>query len=231
VKAALKDAAVELLPEGYDVDVHFNPSYNPWDQRLCLIPNGDLFEAISNGRVEMVTDTIDTFSTSGISLSSGRNLDADLVVTATGLEMEILSSMEISVDGVAIDPGKSVLYKGMMLSSVPNLSFTFGYTNASWTLKADLTADYVCRLLKEMDRRGVTSVIPNPPPSDVGVEPFLDFTSSYVQRSASKLPKQATKKPWKLHQNYFLDLAMFRFGRLNNEVTWKSAPTTSKESV
>ncbi len=231
VKTALKDAAVELLPEGYAVDVHFNPSYNPWDQRLCLVPNGDLFQAISDGRVEVVTDTIDTFTTSGIALNSGRTLDADVVVTATGLEMEILSSMAISVDGVSVDPGKLVLYKGMMLSSVPNLSFTFGYTNASWTLKADLTADYVCRLLKEMDRRKVTSVIPNPPPSDVGIEPFIDFSSGYVQRSASKLPKQATTKPWKLHQNYFMDLAMFRFGRLNNEVSWVSAPTKRKESV
>jgi cation diffusion facilitator CzcD-associated flavoprotein CzcO len=231
VKTALKDAAVELLPEGYEVDVHFNPAYNPWDQRLCLVPNGDLFQAISDGKVEVVTDTISTFTPSGIDLNSGRALKADVVVTATGLEMEILSSMEISVDGMVIDPGKSVLYKGMMLSSVPNLSFTFGYTNASWTLKADLTADYVCRLLKEMDRRKVTSVIPNPPPSEVGIEPFIDFSSGYVQRSAGKLPKQATRKPWKLHQNYFMDLAMFRFGRLNNEVTWKSAPAKRKETV
>jgi cation diffusion facilitator CzcD-associated flavoprotein CzcO len=224
VKSALRDAAVEMLPEGYEVDVHFNPSYNPWDQRLCLIPNGDLFAAIAAGEVEVVTDTIETFTKSGISLTSGRQLDADIVVTATGLEMEIMSSMQICVDGEEIDPGKSVLYKGMMISSVPNLSFTFGYTNASWTLKADLTADYLCRLLKELDRRQVTSVIPNPPPQGTALESFIDFSSGYVQRSASKLPKQASTKPWKLHQNYFMDLMMFRFGRLNHEVTWNSAP-------
>ena len=151
IKRRLREGAAALLPEGYDVDTHFNPTYNPWDQRLCLVPNGDLFTAISSGKAEIVTDTIESFTSDGILLTSGKELKADIIVTATGLVMQLLGGMSISVDGVPVDLGKTVSYKGIMLSGVPNLGTTFGYTNASWTLKADLTADYICRL----DRKSV----------------------------------------------------------------------------
>ncbi len=220
MKDALRKGAVEALPEGYDVDTHFKPNYNPWDQRLCLIPNGDLFDVVATGKAEVVTDLIDHFTETGITLASGRELPADIIVTATGLQMELLSSMPLTVDGTLINYADAIAYKGMMLCGVPNLSLTFGYTNASWTLKADLTANYMCRLLKEMDRRGVTSVTAKSPDPSLPTEPFINLSSGYVTRTAAALPKQGTTKPWRLHQNYFLDLLMFRFGKLDREVEW-----------
>lgn len=220
VRKALRDQAVEALPDGFDVDTHFSPSYKPWDQRLCLIPNGDLFEAISAGKADVVTATIETITEDGITTSSGRHLEADCIVTATGLQMELLSSMPIDVDGVAVDYASTVAYRGIMLCGVPNLSLTFGYTNASWTLKADLTADYLCRLLNLMDRKGYDVAIAKEPPPWMERAPFLNLTSGYVTRTAATLPKQGTSGPWKLHQNYYRDVLTYRLGRLDREMVF-----------
>ncbi len=204
----------ELGPD-YDVATHFTPKYNPWDQRLCLVPDSDLFQSIKTGKATVVTDAIERFTETGLKLASGQELQADIVVTATGLKMQILSGMTISVDGARVDFGKMMSYKGMMYSDVPNLATAFGYTNASWTLKADLTCSYVCRLLAYMDQRGYVEARPT---RDASVQeaPFLDFTSGYVQRALAQLPRQGTTKPWKLNQNYALDLMALKFGKLDD---------------
>lgn len=203
------------LGRDYDVATHFTPSYNPWDQRLCLAPDADLFHAIKAGRASVATDGIETFTETGIKLRSGAELPADIIVTATGLNLKVLSGMEITVDGVRFEPSQAMSYKGMMYSDVPNLATAFGYTNASWTLKADLTCEYVCRLLRYMDRHGYAQCTPTRDPG-VTEAPFLDFTSGYVQRAIQQLPKQGAKRPWRLHQNYAVDLLTLRFGRLND---------------
>ena len=210
----LKGVRAQLGPD-YDVGTHFTPRYNPWDQRLCLVPNGDLFHALRSGQASVVTDQIDRFTPSGLRLKSGAELPADIVVTATGLQLSLLSGMEVLVDGVRTDLAKCMSYKGMMFSDVPNLAAAFGYTNASWTLKADLTCEYVCRLLTYMDRHGYAECLPKRDASAVEA-PFLDFTSGYIQRSLDKLPRQGTAKPWKLHQNYALDAVALRLGRLDD---------------
>ena len=210
----LKGVRAQLGPD-YDVGTHFTPSYNPWDQRLCLVPNGDLFRALRAGTASVVTDQIDRFTATGLRLKSGAELEADIVVTATGLQLSLLSGMEVLVDGARVDLAKCMSYKGMMFSDVPNLAAVFGYTNASWTLKADLTCEYVCRLLTHMDRRGYAECLPKRDAS-VAEAPFLDFTSGYIARSLDKLPRQGTTKPWKLHQNYALDAVALRLGRLDD---------------
>ena len=222
IKRRLREGAMALLPEGYEVDTHFNPTYNPWDQRLCLVPNGDLFAAISSGKAEIITDTIQSFTSDGILLTSGQELKADVVVTATGLVMQLLGGMSISVDGVPVDIGKTVSYKGIMLSEVPNLGTTFGYTNASWTLKADLTADYICRLLNKMEKLGVRQATPNVP-SDENLEPTMGLSSGYVMRAQGSLPLQAMKKPWKLYQNFALDTLLLKHGKIDNEMVFSNA--------
>ncbi len=204
----------QLGPD-YDVATHFTPTYNPWDQRLCLVPDSDLFDAIRSGKASVVTDRIETFTEHGLKLQSGQELEADIVVTATGLKMQILSGMDITVDGARVDLGKTMSYKGMMYSDVPNMATAFGYTNASWTLKADLTCDYVCRLLKYMDKRGWDQCTPTRDPA-VTEAPFLEFTSGYVQRALEQLPRQGSTKPWKLYQNYALDLMTLRYGKLDD---------------
>jgi cation diffusion facilitator CzcD-associated flavoprotein CzcO len=204
------------LPAGYDIDTHFNPSYDPWDQRLCLVPNGDLFEAIGDGSASVVTDQIETFTEKGIELVSGAELEADLIVTATGLNLLVLGGIEIAVDGRAVTLSETMSYKGMMLSGVPNFAFAVGYTNASWTLKCDLTCEYVCRLLNHMDRLGHKQCVPYNRDPSVRELPFLDFSSGYVQRSIDKFPKQGSKAPWRLHQNYALDIFNLRFGSLED---------------
>ena len=201
-----------------DVATHFTPTYNPWDQRLCLVPNGDLFEAIKLGRASVVTDQIDTFTERGIALKSGAALDADLIVTATGLELQVLGGAQVSVDGRRIEFSKELTYKGMMFEGVPNLASAFGYTNASWTLKCDLTCTYVCRLINYMDAQGYRHCVPRNRDPSVGETPWIDFSSGYVQRALAVLPKQGTKTPWKLHQNYLLDLMALRLGKLDDEV-------------
>jgi cation diffusion facilitator CzcD-associated flavoprotein CzcO len=218
VKQAIIDLARGELGPDYDVGTHFTPRYNPWDQRLCLVPDSDLFLAIRSGKASVVTDQIDTFTEKGLKLRSGAELDADIIVTATGLKLILLGGLTVSVDGVPADLPKSMSYKGMMFSDVPNLASAFGYTNASWTLKADLTSDYVCRLLNYMDRHGYAYCTPRRKDPEVTEVPFLDFTSGYVQRALDQLPRQGSKKPWKLHQNYALDLLALRFGRVNDGV-------------
>jgi cation diffusion facilitator CzcD-associated flavoprotein CzcO len=217
VKKIIRSQVERQLPDGYDVDTHFRPTYDPWDQRVCLVPNGDLFRAIRNGGASVVTDKIDTFTENGIRLASGQELEADVIVTATGLNLLVLGGLEISLDGRAVDLSQTVGYKGMMFSGVPNLAIVLGYTNASWTLKGDLVAEYVCRLINHMDAEGYRVVTPLAPAPDARTEPFIDLQSGYVLRSIDRLPKQGPHAPWRLHQNYARDIVMMRRGSLQDE--------------
>ena len=205
----------KALGPAHDVDTHFTPRYQPWDQRVCFVPDGDLFEALKSGRASMATDHIDTFTPGGIRLKSGRELPADIVVSATGLTLNLLGGVAFAVDGQPVDFSKRLGYKGMMFSGVPNLINTFGYTNASWTLKADLTANYASRLFAYMDKHGYASATPVADPS-TPTRPFVDFTSGYVQRAISFLPRQGEKAPWRLYQNYLLDLLTLRYSRVDD---------------
>ena len=210
MKAMIRKGLERQLPAGYDIDTHFKPHYNPWDQRLCLVPNGDLFETISTGRASVVTDQIDTFTETGIRLASGRELGADLIVTATGLNLVALGGMQIGVDGNEIRLPQTISYKGMMLSDVPNLAVALGYTNASWTLKCDLTCEYVCRLLRHMDAHGYRRCTPRNHDPFLTTEPFIDFSSGYVLRAIDSFPRQGSRRPWRLYQNYLLDILALR---------------------
>ena len=203
------------LGQKYD-SKHFTPPYNPWDQRLCLVPDADLFRAMREERVSVVTDHIETFTEDGLLLKSGERLEADIIVTATGLVLKLFSGMQLVVNGVSVDLPKTLVYKGMMLSDVPNLAFAVGYTNASWTLKCDLTAEYVCRLLNHMDHNGYSMCTPRVNDADVEEEPVIDFNSGYVLRALDTLPRQGSKTPWRLHQNYVKDLSMMRYGRVED---------------
>ena len=197
------------LPDGFDVDTHFAPRYDPWDQRLCVSPDGDLFAALRGGRASIVTDRIATFTERGIALESGSELAADVIVTATGLRLQAFGGMTLTVDGEPVTLSDRLAYKGMMLSGVPNFAFVIGYTNASWTLKADLTSDYVCRLLAHMDAHGHRECRPPAHPAGVGREPLIDLASGYVQRAIDDFPGQGRRRPWRVHQNYALDLLEF----------------------
>jgi monooxygenase len=219
------------LPAGYDIDTHFNPSYDPWDQRLCLVPNGDLFKAISDGSASVVTDRIDTFTESGIKLTSGGELEADVVVTATGLNLLALGGIEIAVDGREIELPQTMSYKGMMLGGVPNFAFAVGYTNASWTLKCDLTCEYICRLLNHMDAHGYNRCTPFNHDPSVLARPFIDFSSGYVQRSIDKFPKQGSKAPWRLHQNYPRDIVHLKFGSVEDSAMEFSGAGSQVDAV
>jgi cation diffusion facilitator CzcD-associated flavoprotein CzcO len=204
---------------------HFSPRYNPWDQRLCLVPDSDLFRAIRDGRASVVTDHVKDFTETGLRLKSGERLDADIIVTATGLVLKLMSGLRLFVDGAPVDLSKTMAYKGMMYSDVPNLASAFGYTNASWTLKCDLTAEYVCRLLNHMERHSYARCTPRVNDPDVREEPIIDFTSGYVQRALHTLPRQGSKTPWRLHQNYVRDLSMLRFGRVDDgTMEFRAAP-------
>jgi cation diffusion facilitator CzcD-associated flavoprotein CzcO len=194
---------------------HFTPRYNPWDQRLCLVPDGDLFDSIKEGRAEVVTDEIERFTETGLRLKSGRELEADLIVTATGLTLRFFGGLQVDVDGQRVVPHDTMIYKGMMFSGVPNVAFAFGYTNASWTLKCDLTSAYVARLLNHMDRHGYTTACPERDPA-VSEIPFVDFSSGYVQRHLHELPTQGETRPWRLYQNYALDILTMRHGKLDD---------------
>ncbi|MBP8266836.1 MAG: NAD(P)/FAD-dependent oxidoreductase [Zoogloea sp.] len=216
VRAMITGLAQKELGDDYPVSTHFNPKYNPWDQRMCLIPDADLFREIKSGHASVVTDTIDTFTETGIKLSSGQELKADIVVSATGLDLQFLGGAEVKVDGEKIDLAKRLTYKGMMYEGVPNLISIFGYTNASWTLKCDLTCEFTCRLIKHMDRTKTHAVTPRNLSPDIQTTPWLDFSSGYVQRTIDRFPKQGDRKPWKLNQNYAADLMMLRYGKLED---------------
>ncbi len=216
-KKRIVDLIRDELGADYDVATHFTPAYKPWDQRVCLVPDSDLFGSIKTGKAEMVTDQIASFTESGIALVSGRDLKADIVVSATGLKLKLLGGIALAVDGEPVDLSRSLTYKGMMYSGVPNLATAMGYTNASWTLKCDLTSVYVCRLLNYMIKRDYVSCTPVRRDSAVTEKPLLDFTSSYVRRSIDSFPKQGSKTPWKLYQNYLLDYATLKFGAINDD--------------
>ncbi|MCI4674207.1 flavin-containing monooxygenase [Candidatus Mycolicibacterium alkanivorans] len=217
MRKQLMTMAQRRLPEGYDVQRHFGPNYKVWDERLCLAPNGDLFRAIRKGRADVVTDTIDRFTETGIKLSSGAELAADIIVTATGLNLQLFGGADIRMDGHPLDLTTTMAYKGMMLSGVPNMAFTVGYTNASWTLKADLVSEFVCRVLNFMDSRGYDHVVPKHPDSSIDERPLLDFTPGYVLRALDRLPKAGSRSPWRLKQNYLLDLRLIRHGKVDDE--------------
>ncbi|MBA3866977.1 MAG: NAD(P)/FAD-dependent oxidoreductase [Solirubrobacterales bacterium] len=224
MKKLLRRGVMKALPPGYDVDTHFKPRYNPWDQRLCLVPDGDLFKTLRDGDAEIVTDRIESFTAAGIKLESGEELEADVVVTATGLNLLFLGGMKVSIDGEEPDMARALTYKGMMLSDFPNFAYTLGYTNASWTLKADLTSEYICRLLNHMDADGHRIATPKVSDPSITEEPLLDFNSGYVLRSLHRLPKQGSKEPWKLRQNYPLDLRTLRHGPVADGIIEFSNP-------
>ncbi|HZP13500.1 MAG TPA: NAD(P)/FAD-dependent oxidoreductase, partial [Nevskiaceae bacterium] len=227
MKAILRKGIERQLPAGYDIDTHFKPKYNPWDQRLCLVPDNDLFRAIRAGKADVVTDHIDTFTENGIKLKSGAELEADLVVTATGLNLLALGGMTLAVDGAPVDISKTMGYKGMMLSGVPNMATALGYTNASWTLKCDLTCEFVCRLLNHMEKHGYAQATPRVS-GEIKPLPFIDFNSSYVLRSIDKFPKQGDRAPWKLYQNYALDIMALRYGTLDDGAMEFSRPLSAQ---
>jgi monooxygenase len=209
MRALLRRGVVRSLPSGYDVDKHFNPAYAPWDQRLCLVPDGDFFAAIRSGRADVVTDRIDAFTTTGLRLHSGATLDADVIVTATGLNLLPLGGIALTIDGTAVTIPERVAYKGMMLDGVPNMAFALGYTNASWTLKVDLVAAWVTRLLSSMRRDGYAIVTPRLPAESMTTSPFIDMTSGYFERSRASLPLQGDRAPWRLRQHYRKDAVLF----------------------
>jgi cation diffusion facilitator CzcD-associated flavoprotein CzcO len=212
-KGFLVEQVGKALGAEYDVGTHFTPAYAPWDQRLCLVPNGDLFEAIKNGSASVATDHIDAFTETGIALASGEHLDADIIITATGLDMVTLGEVDFVVDGEPVDFSETIAYKGFAYCDVPNLASTFGYVNASWTLRADLIAHYVCRLLNHMDETGTQVCTPRLRASDATMQtgPLLDhLTSGYVRRAADRYPKQGDREPWTNPQDYAKDKKMFR---------------------
>jgi len=213
----LRTMAERRLPEGYDYDKHFTPSYKPWDQRVCIAPNGDLFKAIRKGTADVVTGTIERFTKTGIKLTSGEEITANIIVTATGLNMQLLGGIEPTKNGEPIELTSLMTYKGLMFSSIPNFAITFGYTNASWTLKADLVSEFVCRVLNYMDANGFDRVEPQHPGGAVEALPFMDFTPGYFQRSVHLLPKSGSRAPWRLKQNYLFDLRLIRHGAVEEE--------------
>lgn len=231
VKQRIIGMVREQLGPDYDVETHFTPRYNPWDQRVCLVPDADLFTAIKTGAASVVTDHIETFTETGLQLKSGKTLEADLIVTATGLNLEVMNGLSLEVDGKVVEPGKLLSYKGLMYEGVPNLATSFGYTNASWTLKCDLTCEYVCRLLNHMKRTGLRQATPRNTAGDVTEVPWLDFSSGYVQRTIDIFPKQGDKAPWKLNQNYALDLMNLRYSRVDDGVMTFSNPARSNRKA
>ena len=224
VKKLLIKGVKKELGEGHEVEKHFSPSYNPWDQRVCLVPNGDLFAVIKEGKATVVTEHIDRFVDKGLLLKSGKLLEADMIVTATGLNLQLMGGIDLSVDGKKLDMSETVSYKSLMLSNIPNLSMAFGYTNASWTLKVDLTHQYICRLLNYMDSKGYRQCTPRQNDKSLILKPFSDFSAGYLQRQINNLPKQGSKKPWLLKQNYVFDLINIRHGEIKNEVLEFTSP-------
>ncbi len=224
VKALIRKGVESRLPPGHDVDPHFTPRYDPWDQRVCLVPDDDLFDALRSGRASIVTDEIETFTERGVRLASGAELEADLIVTATGLNMLALGGTRLAVDGREVELSETLGYKGMMLSDVPNMAVVIGYTNASWTLKCDLTCQYICRLLNHMDEHGYRQCTPRNRDPSLPTRPFVDLKSGYVQRSIDQFPRQGLTAPWRLYQNYLRDTIMLRFGPLEDDAMELRSP-------
>lgn len=208
----------EQLPVGYDVEKHFHPRYNPWDQRLCVVPDGDLFKTISAGRASVETDEIETFTESGVRLKSGKTLAADIIVTATGLTLETMGGAKASVDGRVVNLGDTFTYRGFACSGLPNLAFVFGYTNSSWTLRADLISHYVCRLINFMDKHGYDIATPVNDDPSLKPEPFLNLTAGYILRALDRMPKQGDRDPWRNPQSYFRDIWILRGARIDDGV-------------
>jgi len=223
--------AKSQLPPDFDVATHFNPDYSPWDQRLCIVPDGDLFGALTQGTASIATGRIETFTERGVKLEGGLELEADIIVSATGLNMLVLGGLELEVDGRQVNLPETVSYKGMMLSGVPNLALTLGYTNASWTLKADLVAQYVCRTLNHMDATGAAICTPQAPDASVATEPIIDLKSGYVTRSLEALPRQGTTAPWRLHQNYVKDIRLLKHGPLEDSIQFAGHQQPSRPAL
>jgi cation diffusion facilitator CzcD-associated flavoprotein CzcO len=223
VRWLLRQVAIKNLPDGYDVDVHFKPRYNPWDQRMCLIPDADFYNAVRHGRADVVTDHINHFDATGIALESGGHLDADIIVTATGLQLQAFGGATISVDGVEIDHRDRFVYKAHMLEDVPNLFWCVGYTNASWTLRADITARATAKLLAHMASHGYTHAYPHRGNEPMDVKPSWDIQANYVKRSGHALPKSGTKRPWNVRQNYLADAIDYRFDRIEEAMVFGRA--------
>ena len=217
MKRVIRRGLERQLPAGFDIDTHFRPRYDPWDERVCIVRDGDLFKALRDGKASVVTDRIETFTERGLKLASGEELEADVIVTATGLNLLILGGMSLTVDGSAVRVADTVGYKGMMFSGIPNMAITLGYTNASWTLKGDLCAQYVCRMLNHMDANGYRRVVPKAPDPSQPRHPFIDLRSGYVLRSIDQLPKQGDRPPWRMYQNYPRDIRMMRHGPLEDD--------------
>lgn len=224
MKKLIRKQLERALPAGYDIDTHFTPRYNPWDQRFCVVPDGDLFKAIHKGSVDIVTDQIRTFTEKGLLLESGTELEADVIVTATGLELLFLGGVELVVDGEKVDPATKLSYKGMMLDGVPNLAIAVGYTNASWTLKCDLTCDYVMRLLNHMRTTGLRQCMPVNHDDSMATRPILDLNSGYIMRSADRFPKQGSRFPWQVHQSYVRDYRAMKMSGIEDDAMVFSNP-------
>lgn len=231
VRRLIRALNVKALPAGYDVDTHFNPKYNPWDQRLCAVPDGDLFKSISEGKASVVTDETDRLTADGILLKSGRELKADIIVTATGLKLLPLGGIELSVDGQIKNPHQSLVYKSFMLSGIPNLAFAFGYTNSSWTLKVDLVCEHLCRLMTYMDQHGYTTVVPVVDDPNIQTRPMLDFPAGYILRAVEDFPLQGTTGPWTVEMSFKADYARLRKGPVEDPaLRFSTAATALAES-
>ena len=217
MKDKIMGLATRQLPDGFPVEKHLNPTYNPWDQRLCVVPDGDLFKSIRNGKCSIETGTISNFTEDGIIMKSGNKVEADIIVIATGLKLQLLGGSQLSLNGEPIDVADLMVYKGMMISSLPNFTYAFGYTNSSWTLKVDLTANFLCKMINFMDKNYYSVVVPNNE-NEVSEENFLNLNSGYIERAKKILPKQGSKRPWKVYQNYLMDMLSTRFGSVRNKV-------------
>ncbi|WP_132118294.1 flavin-containing monooxygenase [Actinocrispum wychmicini] len=218
VKSFIRKATASQLPPGYDLDTHFKPRYQPWDQRLCLVPDGDLFRSIRHGKSSVVTDTIDHFTRTGVRLASGAELDADIVVTATGLRLLAFGGIQVTVDDQPVKLPETMAYKGMMLSDIPNFVFTIGYTNASWTLKADLVSEYFVRILRHLDAHGYDEFVPTNNDPTVTDQPLMDFQAGYVLRAIHDFPRAGSRAPWRLGMSYANDVVNLRYGRVDDGV-------------
>jgi monooxygenase len=230
-KKRLMGLVRDALGPDYDVDKHFAPRYNVWDQRVCAVPDDDLFDAIKAGKVSVVTDTIETFTDTGIKVSSGETLPADIVVTATGIEMQLMGGAELFMDGVKVTMPETMIYKGMMIGGVPNFSYIIGYNNASWTLKADLSSAHACRILNHMDRRGYVQVVPRLNPAEMSDGNFFGLTSGYLARAQDSVPKQGVRHPWKVHHNYARDYASLKLGKVDDGVLVFSGPAKASRAA